>query len=121
MSWMSSRRSAIGIVQLLTREKRVRLLLEVEVLVVAGADFDLQDRAALERPRRCVLLADRVTRVPAHAKPVAAEREERELRPHPALGNDVLVDVELRGAERLAPLAGRLLHEFHAEDVLARL
>src|SRR5262245_24120553 len=81
-----------------------RLLPEVEVLRLLDGDSDEEDLPALELPRRPVLLAHRVGAVGADAE-AAAEAELARLRPHRALGDELIVDVELGGTHRLAVLA----------------
>src|SRR5215472_12445362 len=97
-----------------------RLLLEVEVLRLLDRDSDEQDLPALEAARRLVLLAHRVGAVGADAE-AAAEAELARLRPHRALGDELVVDVELRGAHRLAVLARLFPDELDSDRVLARL
>src|SRR5262249_4784660 len=77
-----------------------------------------EDLPALEGAGRLVLLAHRVGAVGADAEP-AAEAELARLRPHRALSDELIVDVELRGAQRLAVLARLLPDELDSDGVLA--
>src|SRR5262249_56864507 len=106
--------------QLLPHHHPTRLLLEVEVLRFLDRDPDKEDLPALELARRLVLLAHRVGAVGADAE-AAAEAELARLRPHRALGDELVVDVELRGAQRLAVLARLFPNELDSDGVLARL
>src|SRR5262249_20213991 len=92
---------------------------EIEVRVFADVDPDAKNRSALERARQLVLLADVVAAVATDAEAVATEGELADLRPHRAMRDDLVVNVELAGPRRLLVLPGALAHELEAEDVLA--
>src|SRR5437899_1491782 len=102
---------------LLDGQRRRCPLLEIEVLVLPDADADAEYLPASERGRRLVFLADVVAAVAADAEAVTRQRELACLRPHRPFRDDLVVDVELRLADRLVVLAGAFPREFHAECV----
>src|SRR5262245_54157304 len=102
-------------------ERAGRLGFEVEIRLFAHIDPDAEDRAALERARRLVLLADVVAAVASDAEAVAGERELAHLCAHRPFSDDLVVHVELRLPDRLVVLAGRFPGELHAQHVLAWL
>src|SRR6185369_15866844 len=100
---------------LLAHQHPLRLLLEIRVRGLLDRDPDHEDRTALECSRGLVLVAHGVAAVEPDAEAVAGEGELARLRAHGALGDDLVVDVELHVAERLPVRAGRVTDELHAE------
>src|SRR5262249_53518626 len=94
--------------------------LEVQIDLLAHVNADAKDRAAGKRSGTLVFLAYPVRAVVADAQPVAAEREMARLGPHRTLGNNLVIDIELRFAERLTVLARLFSNESHAKRVLTR-
>src|SRR5262245_16151416 len=84
---------------------------EVKIRLPAHVDPHPKDGAANERTRRLVVLADVVPAVTADAETVSRQRELADLGPHRALRDDLVVDVQFRGPDRLAVLPGRLADE----------
>src|SRR5262249_50528764 len=84
-------------------------------------DPDPQGLPALEAAGGLVFLAHRIGAVVADAQTVPSERELAGLGLQRPLCDDLVVDVELRGADRLAVLARLLARELHPKGVLAGL
>src|SRR5262245_126033 len=85
---------------LLHRHQTAGFLLEAEVLGLLGRDGDAENLSAFEPARGLVFLTDRIAAVPADAESVAAQRELPGLRFHRPLRDELIVDVQLRGADR---------------------
>src|SRR5215471_11944765 len=102
---------------LLPHQHPLRFPLEIEVLRLLDRDPDEEDLPTLEPAGRPVLLAHRVGTVGADAD-AAAEAELARLRLHRPLGDDLIVDVELRGTHRLAVLARLFPNELDSDGVL---
>src|SRR5579872_6375106 len=75
----------------------------------------------MERARCLVFGTDRVATVVTDAESITRERELARLRLHRALGNDLVVDVQLHRAQRFLVRTGARTGELHAKRVLAWL
>ena len=82
-------------------------------------DLDTPNAPAGERVGRRVLGADRRAGVAPDRQAFTTERVVARLGAHRALGDELVVDVQLGGAVRLVVVADRLLDELHAEHALA--
>src|ERR1035438_9984504 len=82
--------------------------LEVEILGFLDGNADAEDRPAVELPRRFVFLGDGVAAVVADAEAVTREGELAHLRAHRTFRHDLVVHIELGGAQRLMIRAGFL-------------
>src|SRR5262245_14645116 len=87
------RRARDGARSSIAGERARGLGFEVHVRVLAHVDRHTEDRAALERAGRLVILADVVAAVAPDAEAVAGERELAHLRLHRAIGDLLVVDV----------------------------
>src|SRR5262245_17329547 len=119
-SILPSKRLLIALRSLVACHRRGEMLLEVDVRVIAYVEDDLHDLAAPPFELRRVLRADGVAAVVPDAEAFAAERVERGDRADLALGEHFVVDVQLRGADRLVVFSEPLLGELDAHRVPAR-
>src|SRR5215831_4083090 len=104
---------------LLSHHQPLRFLLEIPILGLFDGDAHPEYRSALELPGRFVFAAHRVAAVETHAQAVPAQRELAGLGLHGALRDQLIVDVELGGADRFALVTCLLPREFDTERVLA--
>src|SRR5262249_8168192 len=92
---------------------------EIQVRFLTDVDPDAEDGSALEGAWRLVFLAHVVAAVAADAQAIATEGELADLRTHRPAGDDLVVDIQLRGADRFLVFPRRLPDELDAEHVLA--